>query len=79
MQSTQNKNIDMSEDYKREIERAFSILEAYGVHRERSGSVYNGIDVLITRMRKELICKDYEIFKLKKDVVKLQKCLNLVS
>lgn len=54
------------EAQKREIERAFSILESYGVSRERAGSVSNGIDVLVTRMRKEIMSKEYEISDLKK-------------
>ena len=36
-----------------ERERAFQMLELYGVPRERAKSVSNGIDVLMARMRKE--------------------------
>ena len=36
-----------------EIERAYSMLEAYGVPRERAGSVSNGISVLMGRIDKE--------------------------
>jgi hypothetical protein len=38
----------------REHERAFQILDAYGVTRERAKSVGNGIDVLATRLSREV-------------------------
>lgn len=37
-----------------ECERAFKILEAYGVPRERARTVGNGIQVLVTRMDREM-------------------------
>lgn len=39
-------------DPKESVERAFGMLEAYGVSRKRAKDVANGIEVLMTRIRK---------------------------
>jgi len=39
---------------KEEIERAFRILDLYGVPRERAVTISNGIDILVTRYKKAL-------------------------
>ena len=44
-----------------EVERAYSTLNLYGVPVERAGSIANGIEVLVTRFRKEISCLKVEI------------------
>jgi hypothetical protein len=43
-----------------EIERAYQVLQMYGVSRERAKTIANGIDVLETRYRKDRNCFEGE-------------------
>jgi hypothetical protein len=43
----------LMDDIKNDIERAYQVLEFYGVPRERAHSVHNGIEVLITRVKRQ--------------------------
>jgi hypothetical protein len=45
---------------RREIDRAFSMLEHFGVPRERAVTIANGIDVLITRMHRKMESSIFE-------------------
>lgn len=47
-------------------EKAFSMLALYGVPRKRAGSIANGIDVLATRMQREIQSLEYDIQMLKR-------------
>ncbi len=52
---------------KRELDLAFSMLEINGVPKERARTVSNGIDVLVTRMDRELQFLRAELADLKQD------------
>jgi len=39
-----------------EIDLAYTALGFYGVPKERAGSISNGIDVLVTRLKREGFC-----------------------
>jgi hypothetical protein len=45
---------------RREIDQAFSMLERFGVPRERAVTIANGIDVLITRMHRKMESSIFE-------------------
>ena len=49
-----------------EIDRAYQMLEIYGVPRDRAKSICNGIDVLGTRFEKEINILNHEIYDLRK-------------
>jgi hypothetical protein len=49
---------------KDDLDKAFYVLEMYGVPKSRAKTVANGIDVLMTRMRKERFCLEAEIKQL---------------
>ena len=53
----------------KECERAFQVLSLYGISKERAVNVANGIDVLVTRLRKKSNFDDYEILRLR-DIIK---------
>ncbi len=55
------------------INRAFSILQSYGVPKGRAVTVDNGIEVLATRYRKEIAGNEYAIYDLKAAVSELHK------
>ena len=48
-----------------EVERAYQMLECFGVPRGRAKTVANGIDVLATRYRKSILASEMEINRLK--------------
>jgi hypothetical protein len=48
------------QDEKRDIEKAFSALRLAGIPCERAVTVWNGIEVLITRLHREMEAKVYE-------------------
>ena len=48
-----------------ELERAYQMLECFGVPRGRAKTVANGIDVLATRYRKDLFAYEMEVNRLK--------------
>lgn len=51
-------------ELQRELDRAMSVLEMYGVPRGRARTVDNGIQVLVTRMQREIDDKQREITRL---------------
>jgi hypothetical protein len=44
---------------RREIDQAFSMLEHMGIPRERAKTVANGIDVLVTRLHREMDAREH--------------------
>ena len=48
-------------------ERAFQVLEAFGVPRERAKSVENGIQVLVSRMDKQIAELERQLAECQKD------------
>jgi len=58
-------NFLLSQQTTDHIDRAFQTLTLYGVQRERAKTVPNGIDVLMTRMKKEVECLNQEITELR--------------
>lgn len=73
---TSNESTD-SAKYEREIENAFTMLELYGVPRERARTLSNGIDVLATRFRKAEIASAMTITNLE-EAVRQQKERNSI-
>ena len=54
-----------------ELERAYQQLEAHGVSRERARSVANGIEVLVSRLCKEVTYSRGEVERLRELISRL--------
>ena len=48
-------------ELEKNIEKAYSVISMYGIPKERAVTLHNGIDVLMTRIKREAESKDYEL------------------
>jgi len=62
-----------------ERERAFSMLSAEGVPRERAKTIANGVDVLATRYRRDIQGAEAQLAALRAAVEELLKALEYVA
>ena len=63
-----------------ELHKAYSILEIYGVPKERARSVNNGIEVLSTRFRKEIAMLEAQIKDCaRRLMLETKECSNLIE
>ena len=67
--------MDTIEKLQADQDRAFSVLEMYGIPKERAKSVDNGIQVFDSRMQKEVQSLGATIGQLQKDKDELVGCL----
>lgn len=65
--STEVVSSEFARVLEREVERAYQVLEIHGVPRERAKSVGNGIDVLTTRLGRQVSDLEREVAELRRD------------
>ncbi len=73
LEGVRSENVSLQQ----QVERAFQMLEMYGVPRKRAKEIANGIDVLGTRFRKESNILNHEISDLEGERDRILGLLNI--